>query len=87
MNIEVMRMLARQWFDRGTHHTRTESECAIYVCAAENATHTAFESMGKTSIATFQAHKVYDELSKLFDELLGLNDEDEGTCFIGDEQY
>lgn len=73
MNIEALKLAAKKWFERGDYHCRSESECHTYVCAAEDATLIAFDSMGKTSIATFQSHKVYDELSRYFDELMGFD--------------
>lgn len=69
MNIEALKLLAKQWFESGHYHTRTEEECNIYICAAEDATFTAYNSVGRASHAAFYSSEVYGSLTDYFDEL------------------
>jgi hypothetical protein len=64
MDFLAIKKCAKDWFERGLYHVRTESECAIYLMAAED---TAYS----LEIPDAYVSALYKELNHYFDILRG----------------
>jgi hypothetical protein len=73
MNIEQMKMKALEWFRRGSGHTRTWEEVQAYLEGVEDATLVAYESMGRTSMAVYEANSTFSELDEYLEGMISNN--------------
>ncbi len=69
VNIEKIKLFAKDWFERGIGKTRMEDECNSYSEGIEDGILTALESFGHTSMAVYEANSIGSKLDEYLYEL------------------
>ena len=75
-NIEMLKVVTKNWFERGVGGRRDWEECQAYLEGLEVGVLDSWESAGVTSMAVYNANSVTSEIDDyIVEELMEMKDE------------
>lgn len=79
VNTEAIKLNTKLWYDNGRNfefQKRSEEEISSYLDGLEDGVKFSLEGFGHTSMAVYEAHRVWNEISDYIDELINESSEE-----------